>query len=544
MLKRISTTYLILAAIVFLGFTLRIILINKISLYGDELTLVYDTYSLLKTGLDQTGQFLPITFKMGAGRPGGYIYASLPFVAIFGPSPLGIRALSILSGLVNIILIYLLGRKLFSKRVGIIAGFIYSISIWDLSLSIGGFEAHFALFLALLGTVSFIYGVRKPLLYILSAICFALAIHTYPTYKLSLIFIIPLLIWFNGNLRAYLEKKVIGCISIALLILVLAIILAVSQTLYAGSESRFSNINIFNLTDLREQVIQKINEERVLDNLPNGLNDIFHNKPVEYSKLITQSYSQNFSWDFLFFHGDKNPRHNMSNFGELYFVEIILLIVGLYLGWLNFRKITIFLIAWILIAPIPAALLFEQHALRSSFMLPPLVLISSLGLNYVFALKKGKVIPLMLITVLFLVQFVFFIDKFYFLSPNLYSRFWSAPAKKASELIIEKSNQFDFVIVSDQIDNIEYAYPVYAQIDPQIIIEQNKQRSRLGSYAFKKIGNIYIGYIPDSEIEKFINSLNGSVLFIGSVSQKAALPGYYSLIGNDQKEEFLVKEKI
>ncbi|KKS18270.1 MAG: hypothetical protein UU74_C0009G0001, partial [Candidatus Woesebacteria bacterium GW2011_GWA1_41_7] len=49
-------------------------------MYGDELTMVYDTYSISKTGMDATGQKLPLTFKMGAGRPGGYIYFSVPFV--------------------------------------------------------------------------------------------------------------------------------------------------------------------------------------------------------------------------------------------------------------------------------------------------------------------------------------------------------------------------------------------------------------------------------------------------------------------------------
>jgi len=67
-----------------LGFIIRIIGITELPLYGDELTMAYDSYSILNTGRDQTGELLPLTFTMGAGRPGGYIYASLPFIAIFG----------------------------------------------------------------------------------------------------------------------------------------------------------------------------------------------------------------------------------------------------------------------------------------------------------------------------------------------------------------------------------------------------------------------------------------------------------------------------
>ena len=80
----------IILFILLLAFFLRIYGIdtNPKSMYGDELTLVYDTYSLLKTGQDQTGQAWPLFFSMGGGRPAGYIYATIPFTAIFGPTAL------------------------------------------------------------------------------------------------------------------------------------------------------------------------------------------------------------------------------------------------------------------------------------------------------------------------------------------------------------------------------------------------------------------------------------------------------------------------
>ncbi len=544
MIKRLSSSFWYLLAIVGFGFILRILLINKIPLYGDELTLVYDTYSLFKTGLDQTGQFLPLTFSMGAGRPGGYIYGSIPFVALFGPSALGVRLLSIISGLLNIILIYFLGKSLFSKKTGLISAFIYSISIWDLSLSIGGYEAHFALFLALLGIFLFLRGQKKPIFYILSATSFVLTIHTYPTYKLTLIFIIPLLLWFNNNIKSYFEKKVVLFTASALLILVFGIALALSQTLFSGSENRFSNINVFNQSDIKAAVLQKINQERSTDLLPDALSNLFHNRPVEYFKLISQSYFQNFSWDFLFLHGDKNPRHNMSNFGEFYFVEAFLIIVGLYFGWARYRRITIFLLVWILIVPLATTLLLEQHALRNSFMLPPLLLFSSLGLATISEIKKLRQVILSFLVILFLVQFAFFIDKFYFLSPNLYSRFWSYPAKQASELIIKNKNNFDFIIVSDRIDNIEYAYPVYNQIDPKVIIFANHNYSNLGNLKFKKIDNIYIGHVPDNGASLLINSLNGRVLYVGDQNETQNLANFHYLSGLDGNRSLIVSEKI
>ena len=90
---------IILLAILFLGLVLRIYKFSSLPLYGDELTIVYDSYSLLKTGNDQTGAKLPLTFRMGAGRPAGYVYFSIPFVKILGPTIWGERALSLLSGM-------------------------------------------------------------------------------------------------------------------------------------------------------------------------------------------------------------------------------------------------------------------------------------------------------------------------------------------------------------------------------------------------------------------------------------------------------------
>ena len=146
---------LILLAILLLGFLLRAYSITSLPLYGDELTIVYDSYSILKTGMDQTGERLPLTFKMGAGRPAGYVYGSIPFVALFGTTEWGVRGLSLFSGLGIIVLMYFLGRKLFTEKVGLFASFLTSISLWDIYLSRGGFEVHFAGFVTRFGVVLF-----------------------------------------------------------------------------------------------------------------------------------------------------------------------------------------------------------------------------------------------------------------------------------------------------------------------------------------------------------------------------------------------------
>ena len=100
-------------------------------------------------------------------------------------------------------------------------------------------------------------------------------------------------------------------------------------------------------------------------------------------------------------------------------------------------------------------------------MLAPLLLISACGLVSTISLKRGLRLFLQLFILLgFILQFLNFSQKLYFLAPNEYSNFWSYPAKLAVETALENKTNFNYIILSDKIDNVEFAYPVYAKIDP------------------------------------------------------------------------------
>lgn len=534
---------IILISLLMVGFLLRTINIseNIQPIYGDELTIAYDSYSILKTGRDQTGQLFPVTFKMRLNSPGGYIYFSIPFVAIFGPTALGVRMLSVLSGLGIIFLLYLISKNYFGEKVGISAAAITTFMPWDILLSRIGFETHFALFLSLLGWYFLILAKRKPLFYAVSALSFGLTMHTYQAFKLITPLFLPLLIWHQASFKNVSTFKDKLFFSIAVLIMALFLGLFGLQALTAKSEERFSTINIFAREELREQIQQKINLERSIIMLPGYISKYFHNKQIEYAKLILENYLQNFSLDFLVIHGDRNPRHNLSTMGQIYLVQLILFLIGLVLSWQKERKILTFLLLWLILAPIPAAVVDQPHALRSIFMIPPLVIISALGLANLIN-RKSKIF-LILILAGFLIQFTFFIQKLFFLSPFEYGRFLSYPAKLASEITLQNRNNFKYIILSDRIDDIEFAYPVYGKINPVEVINQNKMRDKLGKYQFKRLGNVYIGNIPDHEIEGFINNLDGPVLFLGHVEQKKSLSNFRTISGTDNLGALIMVKK-
>src|SRR3989344_5692592 len=63
-----------------------------VSLFGDELEVGYQAYSILKTGKDYYGNPWPIHFhSLAEWRTPLYLYSAVPTVALFGISPLGVR---------------------------------------------------------------------------------------------------------------------------------------------------------------------------------------------------------------------------------------------------------------------------------------------------------------------------------------------------------------------------------------------------------------------------------------------------------------------
>lgn len=466
----------LLIAIIAIGLFIRVYGISEVPLYGDELTMAYDSYSILKTGRDATGEFLPLTFKMGAGRPGGYIYASLPFVALFGPSALGVRSLSVLSGLGMIILMYFLGKKIFSEKVGIFASFMASLSPWDVYLSRGGFEAHFALFLATFGIVAFLYVRENHKIYLLWGLSWGFAIHTYPTYKLTLPLLFVILLLYIG------VKKVISnrLFIVSTVVLIVFGGFAAREVIVGGSEGRFLSLNVFADRNISETIIQKINFDRNVSTLPANFKPIFYNKAVEYGRMLLENHIESISNQFLFLRGDRNPRHNPGEMGMLYLIELPLLFISLIYFSFNDRKNLALIFSWILIVPLATMLLSDPgHGLRNSFMIPPFILVSSYALSKISSSKKLVSISIMLI------QLVYILQQVYFIAPKKFASFWSLPAKEAVFVAQELKSKYENVFMSDSIDNIEYAYPVYAKIEPNIVINQ------YGKYP-KKYDNVSI----------------------------------------------------
>ncbi len=506
---------------------------NPKSMYGDSLTLVYDAYSILKTGMDQTGQFLPVYFSMGGGRPPVYIYATIPFVALLGPTAIAARSVSILSGIGIVLLLYLICLRL-SRKIALYAALLAAITPWELSLSRGAFESHFALFLGLLGLYAFLKRGENNKWLFISAISFVLSMQTYSTYVLTIPLFVFLLMYSEGfkTFKQIVKPSMIIFLTLILMSLLFSVYISYSR----GSKDRFTNIQIFNQPDLQNQLASKVKSERAYSLLNPELADKFHNRVLANLSVLTENYANNFGLRFLFLQGDRNPRHNPASSGELFWFCLPLLILGGFSLYRNNKKVFLFVFLWASITPIAGSLVGAPHALRNSFMLPPLLILCAHGF------PKSKRIKFLLL-IFFLIQLPFFINRFYFLSPNLNAQFWSYSAKKATELALENKNKYDYIFLSTSIPDMEFAYPVYTRVEPKDFIYQKNHETKLNEFNFLKFGNVYLGSVPNSRVGSFMKEVDGSVFYLGPIEDQGFVD--IKAIQRDENEQplFVVSTK-
>ena len=108
---------------------------------------------------------------------------------------------------------------------------------------------------------------------------------------------------------------------------------------------------------------------------------------------------------------------------------------------------------------------------------------------------------------------------------------------------MEKKDEYRYVYISDRIDNIEFAYPVYARIEQSLIISQNEKKASFKGNYIKEYENVYIGFLPDNQVESFINSLDGSVLYISSADAGKFLSKPEFINGLDGQQALVLEKK-
>lgn len=272
---------------------------NPPHLSPDEASLGYNAYSILKTGRDEYGEFMPAIFKsFGDYKPGLYVYLSVPSVAAFGLSEFSVRLPSAIAGIMAVWLIYLISLKLFKdKRLSFLSSFFLAISPWHTHLSRGAWEANISLTLTLAGIYYFLLATKKQKYLYHSALFFSLTLFAYQGAKLSttiVLFSLAISHWKDVKRWLGAKKDLLGPI-----ILGAVISLPIILSLFQGKAGRLEVFSVFSYPRPPEYLQEFLDQgEEKVGNLSYYL---FHSEALNFERGIMGRWFNHFSGRFLFF---------------------------------------------------------------------------------------------------------------------------------------------------------------------------------------------------------------------------------------------------
>ena len=455
------TKRIILTIIILLSIFLRLWRIPEVpvSLFGDELDVGYQAYSILKTGRDYNGNFMPLHFQsLAEWRTPLYLYAAVPTVGLFGVSPLGVRLPAAIFGILGIWGLYLLVREITkNEKLALISAFVLTLSPWHIQYSRGGFEATMLISFLLFGLYFFFRSLQENRFLWISVAFLVFTPWIYSTAKLftPIMMAFLFLIWRKDILR--LPK--ISLIKAAAVGLILGIPIAYS-TIFGGGAQRFSYLSVFSdPTTEPEGGTARLNDARVRGELGTGLNPTFidrvlHNKFTFWGTNITKNYFESFSTEFLFTKGDLNLRHSIG-MGEFYKIEALVLLLGM-IFFFTSKTLSVkhkaLVVFWILVGVIPAAITREggKHATRLILILPPMILLISYGMMSLLDILKGKfkLFPFAFYLSILALCFGIYLHNYYSHYPWTSERWWHAGWREGISSIKEVEGNYDRVGIS------------------------------------------------------------------------------------------------
>lgn len=411
----------LLIFILILSFALRVYKLDQVppSLNWDEVDAGYNAYTIANWGRDEWGKFLPLVFtSFRDDKHPVHIYLTAPIVKLFGLSDFTTRLPGALVGTLSVIVFFFLAQIIFKNDLtALLAALSLAVSPYHIHFSRGLWEANFALFFFMLGLLMFYMGIQKKRWLINFAfLCFGLSLFAYHSAKIILPPVILLLIILNFKL---LIRKGIFFYS-GLIILMIFIFLMFIDTRLLGlaridqtkpSEALIKNTKMYNLTG---------------------------NNYLAMFEIALNRYPAYLGKDYLFLSGDQNPRNSVKTFGEFYKTDALFIFVGLiYLLALR-SKISLIILSWLLLSPLPAALVSESpNATRAIFMIGSIHIVIGLGVSKIINWYHGKTKFFILAAVLIVLslQVYQYISYYFNIYPTKDPHDWQYGMKQVVEFV-------------------------------------------------------------------------------------------------------------
>lgn len=423
-----------LLIVILLSAVLRIYKLDQVppSLNWDEVANGYNAYTIANWARDEWGGTLPLVFtSFRDDKHPVDIYIAAIFIKFFGLSDFTARFPGAMIGIFGVVVIFFLSKELFkSNLAGFLAALFLAVSPYHSFFSRGLWELNFALFFFMLGLLLFYLSLRKKAWLInLSFLSFGLSILSYHSSKIIVPpMVLILVIFYFKQLRKLSFNFYTGFFIFLIFITLLFL------------DPRLLGIARAQQTKFAKDIIEKTQTYQKTKSLTLGLGEI-----------ALKQYITHFTPQYLFISGDQSPRNSVKTHGQFYKIDALFLIIGLIFLLLLRSKVTLVLLSWILLAPIPASLVSGvPNAPRAIFMLGSLNLLAAFGAYKIITLLRGKVRFVILFLVLILLSlesylyFNYYFNKF----PKKDAIDWQYGMKQIVEFV--KSNpDYGQVFVTD-----------------------------------------------------------------------------------------------
>lgn len=518
--------YLLLFLIIVIGALLRFYKLGEYpgGFHRDEAFLGYNAYSILKTGKDINGNFLPLHLESFVYTPSGYSYISIPFIAIYGLNEFSTRFASAFFGTLTIILVYLLVIELFCKlRIGlsaykqkltqietrnninflalISAGFL-AISPWHINLSRTASVITVVVFFISLGFLLFLRWLNSNKLWLLvvSFIMFGVSLFFYIAPYSFLPLFIPLmtLMFYGKSFFSKQGKHDNNIIFVIVFLFTVLIVIPIMITLLSDTLSlRARSLSIFNSIQTKLVLEEKIREDGVT-NISIPITRIFHNKPVGFLTQFLDNYFKHFSYEFFFTDRIFPERYRIPLTGVLYLFDLPFLFFGVLYLLAKKSLHGIFLILWVLLSFLGSALTSDDipNIQRTLLVFPALSIIIALGSMVIFTfLRRFRMlikVSLVIIIISFAIyNFLFYLHQYY-VHENIYRPWYRHDGyKELVKTVNARLSDYQKAVITDResAPTIFFLFfnqydPSFFQGEPKNLKTQSIDRVNFGKYEF------------------------------------------------------------
>ncbi len=336
-------------------------------------------------GLDALGVLQgrhAVYFIANNGREPAYVYLTALALSLLGRTVFAVRFAAALSGILTTAVVYLLGRSWFGARVGLIAAWLWAVTLWPVHLSRVGLRPILLPFLLAfifwLGTLA--YRRRSAWLWIGAGLAYGAAFYTYLAVRFTPILLVALLSYLLLKHRPARSRLWPGVLWFGL------------GTLVTLSPLAFAALQ---------------NPALIVGRV--GQVSIFNPEIGGPNPLVTLARQTGRALGMFLWSGDTILRHNPAGRPVFDLLMAAPFLIGLVYCLRHWRqKASVALLLWVAVMLGPTVLAEDApHFLRAVGVLPAALYIPALGLSKIWewpklagALRRGLVLLLVLGTLI------------------------------------------------------------------------------------------------------------------------------------------------